>query len=505
MNYYSENNYESCLEPTRQQRSCSCSRCCKNHGCCTPCPSVRPCPSGKPGPTGPAGPTGPPGPIGPIGPAGPSGATGPTGRPGPIGPTGAAGPSGRPGPIGPTGSVGPTGAAGATILDSYETYEDLIDVHPTGTVGDAYLAGGVLYVWGGTPASWQDMGSLIGPQGDRGEIGPQGESGADGIIGEISGVVATADLLPTTGLEQGEIYYVEDEEFAYVWDEASGWTQLGTLTGPRGATGPAGPAGADGLIGTISGVVETVGDLPTSGVEQGDIYYVEESSELYVWDIDGGWTMIDIAQGPRGATGPAGPQGPEGPQGAEATAIAMIPFASQQAPPVGTNNGGEAIDVALIGFGYMQYSSGDADVSLPIDVNDKSFSISSEANRQVAFSLPFDMTLTSLYITVGNWAAFVLPPTDTLVYPYVQIYAAPAGSNTFFPIEGAVAKPEQGIDPSFAVASTMRAASVDGLNINLRAGTRIAICGMMEITGDNTARNYYLYYTGGIGMTRWVE
>ena len=91
------------------------------------------------------------------------------------------------------GAKGDKGADGTsvTILGSYDTYAELIAAHPTGSLGDSYMVSGNLYVWNGT--TWEDVGTIQGPQGpqgiqgEQGEPGPQGEQGPQGIQG-IQGV-----------------------------------------------------------------------------------------------------------------------------------------------------------------------------------------------------------------------------------------------------------------------------------------------------------------------------
>ena len=82
------------------------------------------------------------------------------------------------------GAKGEDGTS-VTILGHYDTYAQLVAAHPTGSLGDAYLVAGDLYVWNG--AQWENVGQIQGPQGEqgpRGERGPQGETGATGPKGE---------------------------------------------------------------------------------------------------------------------------------------------------------------------------------------------------------------------------------------------------------------------------------------------------------------------------------
>ncbi|WP_400216410.1 hypothetical protein [Methanobrevibacter smithii] len=48
--------------------------------------------------------------------------------------------------VGDTGPKGDTGAA-MIIKGSYDSYEELVNNHPVGNDGDAYLVDGWLYVW----------------------------------------------------------------------------------------------------------------------------------------------------------------------------------------------------------------------------------------------------------------------------------------------------------------------------------------------------------------------
>lgn len=55
---------------------------------------------------------------------------------------------------------------GVTILGSYESYSDLVQAHPSGEAGDAYIVQGDLYVWDGD--SWENVGQIQGPAGTDG-------------------------------------------------------------------------------------------------------------------------------------------------------------------------------------------------------------------------------------------------------------------------------------------------------------------------------------------------
>ena len=67
-----------------------------------------------------------------------------------------------------TGRYGTDGTS-VTILGSYDTRAELEQAHPTGSLGDAYMVAGDLYVWNGT--AWENVGQIQGPQGAPGDAG----------------------------------------------------------------------------------------------------------------------------------------------------------------------------------------------------------------------------------------------------------------------------------------------------------------------------------------------
>lgn len=66
---------------------------------------------------------------------------------------------------GPKGDKGDDGTS-VTILGSYNTEAELRAAHPTGSLGDAYMVSGYLYVWNGS--DWQNVGQIKGDKGDSG-------------------------------------------------------------------------------------------------------------------------------------------------------------------------------------------------------------------------------------------------------------------------------------------------------------------------------------------------
>lgn len=67
------------------------------------------------------------------------------------------------------GSAEPHGN-GLKILDSYNTLDELKRFHPTGKSGDCYIVGGILYVWTEEYKSWKEVGNIVGPKGEKGDV-----------------------------------------------------------------------------------------------------------------------------------------------------------------------------------------------------------------------------------------------------------------------------------------------------------------------------------------------
>ena len=171
-------------------------------------------PKGDIGQTGPEGPQGPagadssvPGPQGPkgdIGQTGPEGPQGPAGAdssvPGPQGPQGQKGDQGEPGITGAQGAPGTKGDKGDTGAQGVSvtlkgTKATIADLPISGSAGDGWIvttgnggihADGSLWFWNITEGKWDDIGPIVGPQGDQGPQGQTGSTGPQGIQG-ISG------------------------------------------------------------------------------------------------------------------------------------------------------------------------------------------------------------------------------------------------------------------------------------------------------------------------------
>lgn len=129
--------------------------------------------------------------------------------------------------IGPTGPRG----KGIEILDSYDTYEELLEKHPKGNSGNCYLIGDILYIWNQDKKEWMATESIkgptgpsgiqgpkgdIGPKGDKGDIGPTGPKGEQGEIGPTG---PKGNMGPTSYSTIGFIRYASTTEStdAYIY------------------------------------------------------------------------------------------------------------------------------------------------------------------------------------------------------------------------------------------------------------------------------------------------
>jgi hypothetical protein len=131
------------------------------------------------------------------------------------------------------------------------------------TTGDgATHLDGSLWFWNVTDSTWDDIGPIVGPRGDRGDRGEQGIQGNVGLQGETG---------PTGA--QGEP----------------------GVPGPQGDPGPAGPQGDPGPEGP-----QGEQGVPGNPGQQGE-------------------------PGPQGDPGPAGDPGPQGEQGVQGEAGAGVP------------------------------------------------------------------------------------------------------------------------------------------------------------------------------------
>jgi hypothetical protein len=240
---------------------------------------------GAQGIQGNVGPAGSQGIQGNTGSQGSQGIQGIQGNVGEQGPRGFTGNVGDQGPQGDTGPQGNTGAQGTsvTLLGSVDIVGNL---PVTANVGEGWIvqADGDLYLWNTISSVWNNIGQIVGPQGDAGPAGPRGFTGNVGAEGP-QGIQGDPGPQGEQGI-QGNV-------------------------GPQGEQGIQGNVGLQGPQGE-QGIQGNVGPQGERG-PQGNVGLQGERGEQGIQGIQGNVG----AQGAQGIQGNVGPQGSTGAQGAQ--------------------------------------------------------------------------------------------------------------------------------------------------------------------------------------------
>ena len=105
----------------------------------------------------------------------------------------------------------------------------------------------------------------------------------------------------------------------YQWDGTK-WVRYSAAVGSQGAIGSTGAQGAQGSQGHqgLQGAQAHIStSAPSSGVNNGDLWWESDTGDLAIYYNDGNSSQwIDINTGPRGAQGGTGPTGAQGATGA---------------------------------------------------------------------------------------------------------------------------------------------------------------------------------------------
>ena len=268
---------------------------------------------------GPQGSTGPQGIQGNVGPQGSQGIQGIQGNVGEQGPRGFTGNVGEQGPQGERGLTGNTGAQGVsvTLLGSIDIVANL---PMTANAGEGWIvqADGDLYLWNTISSTWNNIGQIVGPQGDpgpegprgftgnvgaegpQGNIGPQGPQGEQGIQGNV-GAQGAQGIQGNVGAQGDPGPQGEQGIQGNVGPQ--GERGLQGNVGPQGATGPTGPQGIQGNAG-VNGTNGNDGiGISTATVTSGNLIITLSDA-----------TIVD-------AGNVVGPQGPQGNTGAPGTSL----------------------------------------------------------------------------------------------------------------------------------------------------------------------------------------
>ena len=114
----------------------------------------------------------------------------------------------------------------------------------------------------------------------------------------------------------GDTYTLNSVTYQY---DGTKWVRYSAAVGAQGATGSAGAQGAQGSQGHqgLQGAQAHIStSAPSSGVNNGDLWWESDTGDLAIYYNDGSSSQwIDINTGPRGAQGGTGPTGAQGAQG----------------------------------------------------------------------------------------------------------------------------------------------------------------------------------------------
>ena len=114
----------------------------------------------------------------------------------------------------------------------------------------------------------------------------------------------------------GDTYTLNSVTYQY---DGTKWVRYSASVGSQGATGssgPSGPTGAQGAQGLQGAQAHISTSAPSSGVNNGDLWWESDTGDLAIYYNDGSSAQwIDINTGPRGAQGGTGPTGAQGAQG----------------------------------------------------------------------------------------------------------------------------------------------------------------------------------------------
>ena len=114
----------------------------------------------------------------------------------------------------------------------------------------------------------------------------------------------------------GDTYTLNSVTYQY---DGTKWVRYSAAVGAQGSTGSTGAQGAQGSQGHqgLQGAQAHIStSAPSSGVNNGDLWWESDTGDLAIYYNDGSSAQwIDINTGPRGAQGGTGPTGAQGAQG----------------------------------------------------------------------------------------------------------------------------------------------------------------------------------------------
>ena len=217
--------------------------------------------------------------------------------------------------------------------------------------------------------TWVEKGNLRGPKGDTGATGEKGDVGVGFRSANIelsaSASVPLTNITPSDGIQTGDTLV---DSVGALWQVASvsagtsvtvGAASVGSVRGPQGVQGQQGEKGEDGTGVNIKGAVDTSASLPGTG-EEGDAYVVNDTGNLWVWDVDSSAFVDTGAQ----VKGPQGDQGPKGDPGEAATVTVGTTQTGEAGTEATVQNGGTT-SAAVLNFVIPRGEKGDTGAAGP--------------------------------------------------------------------------------------------------------------------------------------------
>ena len=168
--------------------------------------------------------------------------------------------------------------------------------------------------------TWNQVGTLMGPKGDKGATGDAGPKGGSVRVASISvpagGDVAFSALSPSDGVQVGDLV-LDAKGSVYPISAVDAGRSTARVGSAINGVSLKGPKGADGTSITVKGAVGSKAALPSSAAI-GDTYITSDTSHMWVKTAmsgDAQWTDLGEMKGPKGDKGDTGEQGKQGIQG----------------------------------------------------------------------------------------------------------------------------------------------------------------------------------------------
>lgn len=265
--------------------------------------------------------------------------------------------------------------------------------------------------------------------------------------------------------------------------------------GPQGERGPAGPQGEQGPQG-LPGEQGPQG-LPGERGPQG--FPGERGPQGFPGEQ--GPQGFPGEQGPQGFPGEQGPQGfpgEQGPQGEQGPIAATIPFSLSNVwssgATISTDAQGNPETVAFVGFG------GDSSYSIqfqPGEWESGTITIREQNSYGSSFILPYDGTVRNIYALIATRSPLYLEEGISM-RPFVCLAVSDGSSLEYTVLPETMTYMEPYVGGTELPKYSLRRGSVTGLDVNIPAGTLIAIIAGWIGMGSASEQSTQISVSGGL-------